>query len=85
MTAIVKNQGAASGTPIGDMTFFDGSIALDTAQLNGGKASFQASSLHSGRNKISVKYAGSQGFASSRSAILIEIVKSLRSKRKVTP
>ena len=59
-TATVAPQ--FSGTPIGNVTFRDGSTILGKVTLTGGLASFITSSLASGEHKITATYGGSANF-----------------------
>jgi hypothetical protein len=83
VTAIVKNRGRAGGTPIGDVTFWDGATVLVTVTLRRGKATVKTSSLPLGADAIRATYAGSQDFAPS-TATIIENVRAHRSKSKAT-
>jgi uncharacterized delta-60 repeat protein len=54
---------AFSGSPIGTVTFFDGSTELGTARVNGaGHASFTTTTLATGTHQIRAQYSGSSLF-----------------------
>ncbi|MBZ5656604.1 MAG: Ig-like domain repeat protein [Acidobacteriia bacterium] len=65
---------AASGTPTGTVTFYDGSTAIGSAALANGSASFSVSLLAAGAHSITVAYQGSGAFGSSTSAPLNQVV-----------
>jgi hypothetical protein len=68
----------ASGTPMGTVTFLDGTTALGTGLLSGSStvatASISTSSLQAGTHSITVSYAGVNGYLSSTSQALSEVV-----------
>ncbi len=53
-----------TGTPTGKVTFLSGTATLGTVPLTDGVAAFTTSSLASGVQKITAKYAGSTNFTS---------------------
>jgi hypothetical protein len=66
----------ASGTPEGDVTFYDGGTPIGTAALDGsGVATFATSSLTTGTHSITAGYAATTGFQGSTSAALSQIVR----------
>jgi hypothetical protein len=65
---------AASGTPAGTVTFFDGSTQLGTGTLSAGKAQFLTHTLAVGGHSITATYTGSANFAASTSAVLTQTV-----------
>ena len=79
--ATVNNRSRAGGTPVGDVTFWDGATMLGTVTLRHGKAILKTSSLPVGRDKIQADYAGNQHFAAS-SRGLNENVRAPRLRRK---
>src|SRR5262249_51793732 len=57
---------SGSGTPVGTVTFYDGTTALATRTLDAnGMATFSTSSLAVGSHTINVNYAGSGNFPAS--------------------
>ncbi len=67
--------GATTGTPVGSVSFFDGSTFLGNAAIDStGHAAFQTNSLALGGHSISAAYipSPSAGFAASTSAVLDE-------------
>ena len=78
---ILKHRGP---TPIGSVTFLDGTASLGTVPLRRGKASLKTSSLHLGPNTIQADYTPSLGFAPSTKTI-VENVRAHRSKSKPGP
>ncbi|HZT81482.1 MAG TPA: Ig-like domain-containing protein, partial [Gemmataceae bacterium] len=72
-TATVSSAGA--GTPVGMVTFLDGTTVLGTALLSGGSASFTTSSLAVGEHWITAVYGGGN-FLGSTSAALCQAVNS---------
>ncbi len=65
---------AASGTPTGTATFFDGTTALGTVNLANGQASFTTSSLVVGSHAITVQYSGDASDAAGTSPVLTQTV-----------
>ena len=63
-----------TGTPIGTVTFYDGSTSLGTATLGGGKATLRTTGLAIGSHAISVVYAGGGTFATGASSTLTQVV-----------
>ncbi len=74
LTATVSAAGPGSGTPTGTVIFYDGTTALDTATLSGGKASFKTTALAVGSHAITAVYSGDVNFTTSTSATLDQIV-----------
>jgi hypothetical protein len=70
-TAVVS---AASGTPTGKVTFYDGTTVLGTAGLSAGTAVFTTSTLASGNHSIAASYLGATYFVASKSAALTEVI-----------
>jgi len=68
-TATVSAVSPGSGTPSGVVTFLDGTTALGTGTLSGGKASFTTSSaLSVGTHNITASYGGDGSFSASATA-----------------
>ena len=65
---------ATSGSPTGNVSFFDGATLLGTVALAQGTASYTTSSLAIGTHSITAVYAGDANFASSTSSALAESV-----------
>ena len=80
-TARVKILIRHGPTPIGSVTFLDGTVSLGTVALRRGKASLKTSSLLLGVNTIQADYTPSPGFAPSSKSI-VENIKAPRSKNK---
>jgi hypothetical protein len=76
VTFTVTVKSSTSGTPTGSVTFKDGSTALGTKALSGGKATFATTSLAVGTHSITVAYAGDVHFKASTTPVL---------KQKVNP
>jgi hypothetical protein len=81
LTASVKDRKRGGPTPIGSITFFNGTASLGTVALRRGKASLKTSSLNLGPNTIQADFTSSQGFAPSSKSI-VEIVRAQRSTSK---
>jgi uncharacterized repeat protein (TIGR03803 family) len=71
-TATVSPQ--FSGTVTGTVTFYDGTTALETKSLSGGKAKFTTAKLAAGVHSITATYNGSTDFTGSSSAPLTQTV-----------
>ena len=73
-TAAVTASAPGSGTPAGQVTFYDGTTAIDTATLSSGSATFETSALAVGGHSITAQYAVSTDFAGSTSAAVTQTV-----------
>ncbi len=82
LTAKVKFDGRARGTPAGTVRFLDGSTVLGVVPLTHGKARLVTSALPLGPNPIRVQYSGSPDFDSSQSPAVIADIKALHSRAK---
>src|SRR5208337_4600358 len=58
-----------SATVKGTVTFYDGTTALKTASLSGGKAKFTTSTLVSGAHNITATYNGNANFLGSSASL----------------
>ena len=66
---------AATGTPSGTVTFYDGTTALGSATLANGTAALSTSTLAAGASHaLSFSYAGATGFSASTSAVQTEVI-----------
>lgn len=65
---------AASGTPTGTVTFFNGSTQLGVATLSAGKATLPPVTLNLGSSAITASYSGSASFAASTSPVFTQTV-----------
>ncbi|HVW79023.1 MAG TPA: Ig-like domain repeat protein [Alloacidobacterium sp.] len=73
LTAALSTSGSAITT--GSISFYDGSAALGTANLNtSGQASITTSNLSVGTHNLTAKYAGSADYLASVSPVLAQIV-----------
>jgi hypothetical protein len=84
LTATVKDLKHSGPTPVGSVTFLDGTAILGAAVLRHGKASLKTSSLPLGPNTIQAYYIPGQGFAPS-SASVVENVRAHRSRSEAAP
>jgi hypothetical protein len=66
---------AATGTPTGLVTFYDGAFVMGAGSLSGGKASFTTSALTAGAHSITAAYGGSSPWVASTSSALTQKVK----------
>jgi Bacterial Ig-like domain (group 3)/FG-GAP-like repeat len=72
---ITADAGAPTGTPDGDITFFDGTTKLETTTLNSaGKATFTIASPALGKHTFSATYSGAPGFPANSSNTLVVTV-----------
>jgi acetyl esterase/lipase len=71
-TATVTTSG--SGTPIGSVSFLDGSTTIGSATLQGGSAAFTTKDLALGDHQISAAYSGDPSFGASSSAPIVHHV-----------
>jgi sugar lactone lactonase YvrE len=72
-TAVVAASAPGSGTPTGTVTFYDGSIALGTATLSGGKASLKAPLTALGEQQITASYSGDAYFVASATGTITTV------------
>ena len=74
-TATVTVAPPATGTPAGNVDFFDGATNIGTVVLNGsGIATLSTSSLSVGSHAITAVYAGNATFATSTSSAVTQVV-----------
>ncbi|AEI39004.1 Ig-like domain repeat protein [Paenibacillus mucilaginosus] len=78
------NVSADTGTPIGTVTFKDGSDVLGVASLSSGKAVYSSDSLAVGSHSITAEYNGSADYLGSVSPVVEQAVLSLATKTVVT-
>ena len=71
LTAIVTST---SGTPVGNVEFFDGLASLGTMSLSGGSATLTTLALTAGSHSITAVYAGGGNFLGSTSTALLQTV-----------
>ena len=76
---------AASGTPTGLVTFYDGSTQLGTGTLANGSATYTTSSLAAGNHSITATYAGDSNFAGSTSNPVTELIEAPAVSLSVNP
>jgi hypothetical protein len=74
-TAAVVANGPGTATPTGAVSFKDGATTLANLSLSSGSATFTTSTLSIGTHQITVVYAGSSGFLTSTSPVLVQTVK----------
>jgi hypothetical protein len=80
-TATVAESSGSSVIPSGNVSFYDGSLALGAGSLNtSGIATFSISSLSAGTHNISAKYAGDKNSLASQSAVVIQTVTQMPTK-----
>ncbi len=65
---------AATGTPTGTVSFFDGAALLGTVALSGNAAVYSTSALTAGSHSLTASYSGAFGFAASISAPVTQAV-----------
>ncbi len=73
-TALVKAVAPETGTPTGNVTFFDGTTMLKSLNLTNGSVTYTTSTLALGSHQITVDYGGDPNFAPSDSAVLTQAV-----------
>jgi len=75
---LTANVTSTTGTPIGYVTFLDGTTTLDTVLLSGSTttatATYTTSALTAGTHNITASYTGDNGYVSSTSSGISEIV-----------
>ena len=74
VTFTASVQSSSSGTPTGNVTFFDGSTSLGSVNLSGSSAQLTLASLSLGSHSITAKYNGDSNYAASSSASLTQSV-----------
>src|SRR5258708_11563437 len=65
---------SSSGTPTGNVTFFDGGTSLGSVNLSGSSAQLTLASLSLGSHSITAKYNGDSNYTASSSATLTQSV-----------
>jgi hypothetical protein len=73
-TATVSVTGPGSGTPTGQVLFFDGLTQIGSVAVSGGVASFSTTDLAEGGHSISAQYVGDANFALSTSSAVAQSV-----------
>jgi hypothetical protein len=74
-TATVTTSAPGAGTPVGDVTFWDGGTALGSVTLDAnGTATFTTSDLIAGGHSITASYNGSTDYAASTSNSVAQVV-----------
>jgi len=85
LTATVRPVPPATGVADGIVTFKDGATVLGTATLNAsGVATFSISTLAGGAHSLTAAYGGSDNFAASTSAAVIQNVRDSASTTSIT-
>jgi large repetitive protein len=87
LTAAVTATGGSTGggALTGEVTFSEGSTIYGSVALNGsGNATLSLSTLSAGSHSILASYAGNTNYASSASAVLVEIVQSTATTTTLT-
>jgi hypothetical protein len=74
LTATIAPVVPVSGTPTGNVTFFDSSTSLGSVALTNGTAALTISTLTGGGHSLTAVYAGGEYFDSSISAVLVQKV-----------
>ena len=69
-TATVTPTVSTNLVPTGQVTFYDGSTAIDTATLVNGSATYVPSPLAVGKHAITAQYVGDSNFSGSNSTVL---------------
>ncbi len=84
LTATVRPVPPATGVADGTVTFKDGATVLGTTTLNAaGVATFSISTLAGGAHSLTAAYSGSDNFAASTSAAVIQNVRSAASTTSI--
>ncbi len=65
---------ATSGSPTGNVSFYDGATLLGSAALSAGSASISTSTLTVNSHSITASYEGDTGYAGSTSSVLSQVV-----------
>jgi len=73
-TATVKVVAPGTGTPVGVVDFYDGTIPMGSAMLNNGKATVTTTTLGTGNRSIKAVYTGTANYGGSNSSVLTQIV-----------
>jgi hypothetical protein len=66
---------ATSGSPTGNVSFYDGATLLGSAALAAGSASISISTLTDGSHSITASYEGDTGYAGSTSSAVSQVVR----------
>jgi hypothetical protein len=65
---------SAAGVPGGEVTFYNGGVALQTRPLNAGAATLTLSGLAAGSYDLTVSYGGDTNFTGSTSPVLMQAI-----------
>jgi hypothetical protein len=74
LNATVAPVAPGSGTPTGNVSFYDGATLLGTAPVQGDMASFNPAQLSPGTHSITATYGGDADFTGSTSPAFSEVV-----------
>ena len=83
-TATIAATAPGSGTPTGNVTFYDGTTVLATEALSSGRATLTTSALSVANHSISVSYSTDGNYGSSTSPTITQTVNQDASSAKVT-
>ena len=83
-TATVASSVAGLGTPTGQVTFYDGTTAIDTETLVDGMASYTTSGLAVAGHSITAQYTGDTDFSGSTSTAFTQTVNPAGTQTAVT-
>ena len=73
-TTTVKEQTPGTGTPTGNVTFYDGNNNLGTGTLSSGIATLNTSALKAGNHNITAQYNGDNNNDESNSNTVVQVV-----------
>jgi len=84
VTLTASVQSSSSGTPTGNVTFFDGGTSLGSASLSGSSAQLTLASLSLGSHSVTAKYNGDSNYTVSVSAAVTQSVSQSGSSTTLT-
>jgi hypothetical protein len=84
LSTTVTAVAPGTGTPSGDVTFFDGDQTIDTVQLSSGSASLTIPFFITGEHDITAVYNGDADFNSSTSLAFAQLVNRARTTTTLT-
>jgi hypothetical protein len=63
-----------AGTPVGSVSFYDGTTLIGTATLASGVATYSTNTLSGGSHNITATYVATPNFATSTSNVVVEVI-----------
>ena len=83
-TTFTAHVTLSSGSPVGNVSFYDSGSLLATVALSGGNATYSTSAVSVASHNITASYAGNSNFNGSSSSIVTQVVNKSNSTTQIT-